>query len=171
MSIFCSSVILLRIASTRSSTPSGAGVAEGTSAAVIAIKNKAKITAILRCASVVSVRAGIIGSLLRLLRAIIYFGEASLWPRVALQFVEFFHFAVCVRRFPLLAINAGQTKMRLGGQVGIFFLAQKMYPGLLSQVLVSIHRCSFTQHVKRFRHVLFQLIGMCERLACFVEFP
>jgi hypothetical protein len=59
---------LLRIASTRCSTSAGAEVAEGTSAAVIAINNKAKVTLILRCDDFAFVGAGFIGSLLRLVR-------------------------------------------------------------------------------------------------------
>ena len=132
MSIFCSSVILLRIASTRCSTSPGAEVAEGTSAAVSPINSKTKIAPILRCDGVVFVRAGIIDSLLRLSRGSYLFWRIVRMARVALQFAKFFHFAVRVHGLSLLAINVGQTKMRLRGQVRIFFHAQKMYPSLLS---------------------------------------
>jgi hypothetical protein len=41
-------------------------------------------------------------------------------PWFALQFAEFFHFAIGVRRLSLFAINASQAKMRLRGKGGTF---------------------------------------------------
>src|ERR1700674_1383017 len=167
MSIFCSSVILLRIAWTRCSTPSGAETADGTSVAVIAIINRAKITPILRRDGVAFVRADFIGSLLRLLRGHYLFRRIVRMARAALQLTKFCHFAVRVGGFSLLAINTSQAKMSLCGQLSVFFQAQKMDPGLLGQAVVSIHRRSLTEHVERFRHVLLQFVGMRQRLARF----
>src|ERR1700730_774360 len=148
MSIFCSSVILLRIASTRCSTSPGAEEAEGTGTEVIPIINRAKITPILRWDAVVFIHAGFINSLLRLLRGYYSFRRIVRMARAALQSAKFCHFAVRVGAFSLLAINTSQAKMRLCGKLSIFFQAQKMCPGLLGQAVVSIHRRGFSKHVK-----------------------
>src|ERR1700722_4379569 len=170
MSIFCSSVILLRIASTRCSTSPGAETAGGTSAAVNAIMNRARITPILRRDAVVFIHAGFINSLLRLLRGYYLFRRIVRMARAALQCAKFRHFAVRVGGFSLLAINTSQAKMRLRGKLRVFFQAQDMCPALLGQAIVSIHRRGFSKHGESFRHVLLRFVGMRECLARFVEF-
>src|SRR5271167_2925102 len=138
MSIFCSSVILLRIASTRCSTASGAEVAAGTSTAVIATNNRTKTAPILRCDGVACVRAGIIIRLLRFWRSKYLFRRIVRVACAALQFAKLSHFAIGVRGLSLFAVNAGEAKMRLCGKLSVFLEAQNMQPGTLGQGVVSI---------------------------------
>src|ERR1700735_564874 len=127
----------LRIASTRCSTSPGAEVARGTTAKVTAKKTNASTTPVLRRKfpefSVVMTPPLGFDSLRRI------FGLAC----VALQFPKEFHFALGVRRLPLLAIDSRKAKVRLSRKRGVFFQTQQMQPGFLRERVVPIKACGF----------------------------